>query len=392
MKALPFATAKKIIFGRGAVEQLSDVLKVLCNGKIAVITDETVSKIGPLDTVTCVLNKAGLEYGIWDKAEAEPSIESAEVAIQFVREGNYSAVVGLGGGSVIDTAKAAAIALTNPGNLSDWVKQVFTNPMGPLVLMPTTAGTGSEVSNAGVFATADFKYALYSPLMYPDIALVDPDFTITVPAHITANTGVDALCHAMEAYISLKSTPITDALALQAIKLIPDNLRAAYACGDNMEARTNMSLAALLAGMAFGSAGTVIGHACGYAYVFPSTKFHFPHGYSIAITMPYVLEYNAIANMEKHATMAALLGESIEGLSLRDAAISSAMAFKKLLADLDFPTSIKEVGVTKDMLTDIAKNVFKSTTHVPRNPRKITEEEMVKLFEKAYRGKLDCEQ
>jgi alcohol dehydrogenase class IV len=388
MKAFPFATAKKIIFGRGASQQLGDELKKLCTGKVAVITDVTVGSTGALDTVVEVIHKAGLECGVWDKAEAEPSIESGEAAIIFAREGNYSAIVGLGGGSVMDTAKAAAVALRNPGNLSNWVKQVFTNPMGPLVLMPTTAGTGSEVSNAGVFSTSDFKYALYSPLMYPDVALVDPDFTITVPAHITANTGVDALCHAMEAYVSLKATPITDSLALQAIKLIPDNLRAAYACGDNMEARTNMSLAALLAGMAFGNAGTVIGHACGYAYVFPSTPFHFPHGYSIAITMPYVLEYNAIANLEKHATLAAMLGEPIEGLSLRDAAFSSARAFKKLLVDLNFPTSIKDIGVTKDMIPDIAKNVFKSTAHVPRNPRKITEEDMVSLFEKAYLGKL----
>ncbi len=391
MKAFPFATAKKIIFGRGASQQLGDEMKKLGTGKIAVITDAAISKAGPLDTVVEVLHKAGIECGVWDKAEAEPSIESGEAAIQFTREGNYSAIVGLGGGSVIDTAKVAAVALNNPGNLSSWVKQVFTNPMGPLVLMPTTAGTGSEVSNAGVFSTSDFKYALYSPLMYPDIALVDPDFTRTVPANITANTGVDALCHAMEAYVSLKATPITDSLALQAIKLVPDNLRAAYACGDNMEARTNMSLAALLAGMAFGNAGTVIGHACGYASVFPSTPFHFPHGYSIAITMPYVLEYNAIANLEKHATLAAMLGEPIDGLSLRDAALSSARAFKKLLVDLNFPASIKDIGVTKDMIPGIAKNVFKSTTHVQRNPRKITEEDMIKLFEKAYRGKLDYE-
>jgi len=391
MKAFPFATAKKIIFGRETVQQLGDELKVLCSGKIAVITDETVSTVGLLDKVTDVLGNTGLEYGIWDKAEAEPSIESAEKAIQFVRDGNYSAIVGLGGGSVLDTAKAAAVALTNKGSLSDWVKQVFTNPLGPLVLMPTTAGTGSEVSNGGVFAADESKYVLYSPLLYPDIALVDPDFTRSMPANVTANTGIDALCHAIEAYVSLNSTPITDILALQAIRLIPDNLRAAYACGDNMEARTNMSLAALLAGMAFGNAGTVIGHACGYAYVFPSTNFHFPHGYSIAITMPYVLEYNAIANIEKHATLTAVLEESIEGLSIRDAALSSAIAFKKLLADLDFPTSIKEVGVTTDMLPGIAKSVFKSTAHVARNPRSITEKDMLKLFEKAYQGKLDCE-
>ena len=392
MKILPFATAKKILFGTGSIEHTGEELQKLTTGKVAIITDETIHKLGHVDKVTTVLEKAGFEYGIWDKGEAEPSLESGEDAIRFAREGNYSAIIGLCGGSIMDTAKAAAVALTNDGTLTDWIKQVFSKPMGPLVLMPTTAGTGSEVSNAGVFSTKDFKYALYSPLMYPDIAIVHPSFTITIPPRVTVNTGIDALCHAMEAYVSLKSTVITDALAVQAIKLIPDNLRAAYAYGDNIEARENLSLAALIAGMAFGNAGTVIGHACGYASVFPSTPFHFPHGYSIAITMPYVLEYNAIANMEKHATLAALLGQSVDGLSLRDAAMSSAMAFKKLLIDLDFPTSIKDIGITEDMIPDLAKNVFKSTTHVQRNPRKITEEDMIKLFTRAYHGKLSCEQ
>jgi len=391
MKAFSFSTAKKILFGAGVVEQLGKELKGIGAGKTAIITDEVIKKAGVLDKVTSVLQKSGCDYAIWDKVQAEPSVEVGEGAMQFIREGKYDSVIGVGGGSVMDTAKAAAVSITNPGTLREWCKKVFEKPLAPLVLIPTTSGTGSEVSNAAVFATPEVKYVLYSARMYPDVALVDPELTRTVPARTTANTGIDALCHAIEAYVSLKANPITDALALEAISLVAENVRAAYAYGDNMEARSGMSLASLLAGLAFGNAGTVIGHACGYAYVYPATKFHFPHGYSIAITMPYVLEYNAIANLQKHAIIAETLGESTTALPLREAAFASAVAFKKLLADLDMPTCIKDVGVTKDMIPAIAKNVFKSTAHVARNPRKVTEEGMVRLFEEAYEGKLRCE-
>jgi alcohol dehydrogenase len=391
MGIFSFATAKKILFGTGAVEQLGREVKNIGAKKVAIIVGPVVKKAGILDKITSILEKGGTDYAVWDKVEAEPSLESGEAAIQFAREGKYDGVIGLGGGSAMDTAKAAAVSITNPGTLGGWVKKVFEKPLAPLALIPTTSGTGSEVSNAAVFATPEVKYVLYSSLMYPDIALVDPELTRTVPARTTANTGIDVLCHAIEAYVSLKANPITDALALEAISLVVENLRAAYAYGDNMEARTGMSLASLMAGLAFGNAGTVIGHACGYAYVYPATEFHFPHGYSIAITMPYVLEYNAISNLPKHATIAEILEEPTSGLSLREAAFRSAVAFKKLLGDLNMPTSIKDVGVTKDMIPSIAKNVFKSKAHVARNPRKVTEEGMVRLFGKAYEGKLECE-
>jgi len=148
-----------------------------------------------------------------------------------------------------------------------------------------------------------------------------------------------------------------------------------------------MSFGALIAGLAFGNAGTVLGHACGYAYVYPATHIHLPHGLAVGTTMPYVLEYNAISNLHKHVTITRLLGEPVEGLSLRDAAFKCAIAFKKLLTDLDMSTSVREVGVTYDMIPSIAKNVFRSPKHVARNPRKVTEEGMVKLFKKAYEGK-----
>ncbi len=392
MKTFSFSTARKIIFGLGAVEQLSEELQNLGAKKIAIITDEVIKQSGILDKVINQLKEGGFKYTVWDKAETEPSVAGGEAAIEFTRKGNFDSVIGVGGGSVLDNAKVSALSITNTGTLSEWLKSVFQNPPASLVLMPTTAGTGSEVSNAVAFSTPQGKAVLFSNLMFPALALVDPEFTMTMPATVTANAGVDTFCNGMEAYVSLNATPITDAFALQTMQLVAENLRDAYACGDNVEARTNMSLAALLGGLAFGTAGTVLGHACAYAYSYPATDIHLPHGYAVAIITPYTMEYNAIANQMKYATIARILGEPVEEMSLRDAAFQSALAFKKLLKDLDIPASIKTTGVTKDMIAAISQNVFQSPAHIARNPRKVTEEGMVRLFENAYEGKLDCEQ
>ena len=392
IKTFSFSTAHKIIFGLGAAGQLSEELHNLGVKNIALITDEVINKSGILDKVGNKLNKDGFTYSVWDKAETEPSVAGGEAAIEFIRKGNYDGVIGIGGGSVLDNAKVAALSITNTGTLSDWLNKIFRNPPAPLVLMPTTAGTGSEVSNAVAFSTPQGKAVLFSSLMFPALALVDPEFTFTVPASVTANAGVDTFCNGMEAYVSLNATPITDAFALQTMQLTAENLREAYACGSNIEARTNMSLASLLGGLAFGTAGTTLGHACAYAYSYPATAIHLPHGYAVAIVTPYAMEYNAIANPMKYATIARILGEPVEEMSLRDAAFQSALAFKKLLKDLDIPASIKSTGVTKDIIPTIARNVFQSPAHVARNPREVTEKGMVKLFENAYEGKLDCEQ
>jgi alcohol dehydrogenase class IV len=386
-----FQTAKKIVFGRGALKQLGEEAKRISMKRIAVITDPGVENAGLVDQVTAVLADVKIEHGVWNKVEPEPALAVGEAAIDFVRAGTYDAVLGVGGGSSLDTAKAAAAAVTNPGRLQDWVTEPFHRPPAPFILIPTTAGTGSEVSNVAIFATPEVKYALYSPLMYPDLALVEPALTRTLPPPLTAYTGVDALCHAMEAYVSLQASPITDTLAVQAIHLITTHLRSAYHDGENMDARAGMALAALLAGMAFGNAGTVLGHACGYAYVYPATGLHFPHGYSIGTTMPYVLEYNAVANPEKHATIAQLLGEPTAGISLQRSAYRAAVGVQKLLQDLNMPTSLQAVGVTREMIPTLARNVFRSPKHVARNPRPVTVEDMIALFTKAYDGRLASE-
>jgi len=387
----PFRTAKKILFGTGTIEQVGAELRPAGATNAVIITDKTIAAAGWAQKVAAALGAAGILSTVWDGAEAEPSVEVGERAIDFARGGGFDSVVGLGGGSAMDIAKGAAVGLTNEGHVMRWIKEGFKRPLAPLALCPTTAGTGSEVSDTAVFATPELKVGLVSSMLYPDVALVDPGLTVSMPGPVTANTGVDALCHAIEGFQSVQANPLTDAIALEAMRMVNKYLRRAYCKGSDMEAREGMSLASLLAGIVMGNADTTIGHACGYAYVYPATNIHLPHGYAIAVTFPYVMEYNALAQFEKHAMIADVLGEDIEGMPLRDAAYAAALAFKTLLEDLKMPTSLKEVGVERSMIPMIAQNVLKSPNHCRRNPREVTEAGMIELFTHAYEGTLGCE-
>ena len=387
----PFRTAKKILFGTGTIEQVGAELRTAGATNALIITDKTIAAAGWAKKVQAALGTAGVLSKVWDGAEAEPSVEVGEKAIDFARAGGFDSVVGLGGGSAMDIAKGAAVGLTNEGHVMRWIKEGFKRPLAPLALCPTTAGTGSEVSDTAVFATPELKVGLVSSMLYPDIAIVDPGLTVSMPGPVTANTGVDALCHAIEGYQSIQANPLTDALALESMRLVNKYLRRAYCKGSDMEAREGMALASLLAGIVMGNADTTIGHACGYAYVYPATNLHLPHGHAIAVTFPYVMEYNALAQFEKHAMIAGVLGEDVKGMPLRDAAYTAPLAFKALLEDLKMPTSLREVGVERSMIPMIAQNVLKSPNHCRRNPREVTDAGMIELFTHAYEGTLGCE-
>jgi alcohol dehydrogenase len=376
-----------VLFGIGVADRVGVEAKSLRATKVLIVTDYVITKTGLVNRVTQPLERENIDYEIWDRAEPEPSVDNAQDAVDKARQGVFDLIIGVGGGSVLDIAKVTAIITRKPGSIKDYLGKSLHKPEIPFILIPTTAGTGSEVSNLAVLTVKEeaFKYAIYSPFMYPDVAIVDPVMSSSMPPRLTASTGVDALTHAIEAYVSLEASPITDVFAVEAIKLVNQYLRAAYSNGDNMEARFGMAKASLFAGLAFGNAGTVLGHAVAYAH---AHIHHQPHGVSVAVTEPYVMEYNAIANVVKHARIAELLGETVAGLPLREAALRSAVAVKKLLEDLDMPTSLKEVGVKREQIPEIAERVFKSKLHIARNPRKVKLEDIVKLLEKAYEGTL----
>ncbi len=373
-------TCVRFVFGRKSIEKLPHEVSKLRGEKVVVVVDKALKKVG--EQICNLLIDFDCE--LWRKVEPEPALELVD---HLLNECRFDTAVGVGGGSTMDVAKLAAVIADTGKSASDYLGRELPERGRNLILCPTTAGTGSEVTKLAVFRVPgrDVKYVFDSHSLYADVALVDPMLTLSSPQSVTANAGLDTLSHAIEAYTSRHSTPVSDMFAEKAIEIGSRALREVYANGDNVKAREDMSYAALLAGIAFNAAGTSLGHALGYAH---SHIHEFPHGKSVAITMPYVLQYNAIADLHKHARIAELMGESVAGLSLRDAAYMAGLAFRKLLEDLNFPLSLKDAGAGDDDVEEIVNRIFLSERHVSRNPRTVRKRDMYELVGKALRGEL----
>lgn len=382
-----FESPRKIIFDKGAVEEIGSEVENWGAEKVFIVCDPIVTEAELISPVLQSLDDSNVSYEIWDEAEPEPFSPSVQDALDKGRSADCDCVIGIGGGSTMDTAKVVSTLLDKDAKVREYFTKSLPSRNIPLILAPTTSGTGSEVSNCAIVGDPEegFKHALYSSDLYPNIALIDPLLTKTAPPELTARSGCDALSHAIEAYVSRKANPITDIFAVEAIRLVNKHLRAAYSNGDDMEARFGMSKASLFAGLAFGNAGTVLGHALGYAHTY---IHHSPHGLSVSLTQPYAMEYNVISDFSKFAEIARLLGEKVDYLSLREAAFQAPKAYKKLLEDVDMPSNLKEVGADEDDISEIASNVFDSEAHIARNPRKVTEEGAKKVVSRAIEGEL----
>lgn len=377
MEAFEFSCVR-VIFGINSIERLPEELERLNARKVLVVTDKALRSLGER---VCGLQNFDCE--LWSDVEPEPEISVVEEILEDVR---FDTVVGVGGGSTLDVAKLAAV--TGKGSIPNLLSGKIPKREKGLILCPTTAGTGSEVTKLAVFKVPGKKVrqVFDSDQLYADTAIVDPKLTITAPPEVTASSGLDAICHAIEAYTSLLSNPVSDILAERAIKVGAKAIRKAYANGKNLKARVEMSYASLLAGVAFNAAGTSLAHALGYAH---SHLHGSSHGKSVAVTMPYVLQYNAIADFEKHARISRLLGEV--GRSLRDSAFKAGVAFHRLLKDLNMPTNLAELGVDESKAEEIVERIFLSEKHVSRNPRLVRREEMTDLVKKSIHGILTSE-
>jgi alcohol dehydrogenase len=285
----------------------------------------------------------------------------------------------------MDTAKSISALSTNPGKITDFMgANKITKPGAPLIAIPTTAGTGSEVTPFTIITDTarDVKMLIASPYIIPRVALVDPLMTLTMPQEITAATGLDALTHAIEAYVSVKAQPITDTLALQAIRVISANLRQAWSNGDNLEARTNMVMGALQAGLAFANSSVALVHGMARPI---GAYFHAPHGVSNAALLPTVIEFSVLGNPRRYADIAEAMGEMTEGFSLLDAAYLAAEAVKRLNDDLKVPT-LKGLGVEEKKFNSVVKQMAAdaiASGSPGNNPRKATPDEIVELYKKA---------
>ncbi|MFQ5996797.1 MAG: iron-containing alcohol dehydrogenase, partial [Dehalococcoidales bacterium] len=322
-------------------------------------------------------------FGIFDKVEAEPPARIVDECAQVVQAKGYDIIIGIGGGSSLDVAKGASIVATNKGKVLDYAGTDVVPRSGlPKILIPTTAGTGSEVTR--VFVVSDeaekIKKAVYSDFVLADVAIVDPLLTVSMPPTVTADTGMDALVHAIESYVSVNATPFSDILAIEAIHLIAENLPAAYAKANNMEARFNMSLAATLAGMAFTSGGLGVVHALSNPL---GMEYHLTHGRSNAVMLPYVVDCNKIGNLKKYAHITRAMGENIEGLSAYQAAEKLVVCLNRLLEVLNIARKISAYGVSREDIPKFVESSMKIGRLFIWNPRNLTEEDVKNIYTSA---------
>lgn len=383
MKEFEFLLPTRIIFGNGVIGKVAEEARQL-GARALIVTDPGLMGTGYVEQIRDRLKEAGLEVDVFSDIDPNPRDRSVQEGAEKANEFGADLLVGLGGGSAIDTAKAMGVIMQEGGLIQDYEGlDKVGQPITPLIAVPTTSGTGTEVTFWSVITDTErrFKMSIGSPLMAAKVALVDPELTVSLPAPLTASTGLDALVHAIEGYTATLSQPISDATALMAIELIGENIRPAYANGQNLEARYHMMMGSLLAGIAFGNSDTASVHCMGEAM---GGLYDTPHGVSMAIFLPYCLEYNLIANPARFAKAAKAMGENVDGLSVLDAAYKAVDAIWKLNRDLNIPTA-REAGLKEGDLDRLAEAAAVNVA-VESNPRVMKKEDFLYLFKKAYKA------
>jgi len=377
-----FMSVKRIVTGCGAISVLGKEVKKLNAEKVLIVTDKGILNAGIVDKALNVLKKEGIKFEIFDEIESNPKDTTIEKGAQYLREVDAEVVIGLGGGSSMDSAKVIAALSGNEGPIEKYYKEPFCNQIKPIIAVATTSGTGSEVTSDAMIT--DTKNKVKMCVAYWSIAaavaITDPLLTLSVPPRLTAETGMDALVHAIEAYVSKASNSFGDALAFHAIKLIVNNIRKAYADGSNLEARSNMMVGSTLAGKAMANVGAGIVHSIGQSI---GGLYNIPHGLTMSVCLPISMEYNLIANPKKFADIAELMGKNINGLSQLDAAKLSIEAARELLNDLNIAEDIKSMGVTEKSFSILADKAMESGC-TSTNPRSINKEGFIRLYSKLY--------
>lgn len=374
-----FSTPNEIILGEGSIKKVEEIIANEGFEKVLILTDKGIVNAGLLPHVTNLLEK-NCEYEIFDQVEPNPTDFIIESANKLVQEFKPDSLIAIGGGSSIDTAKAVGILAENGGEIIDYkgIDKV-PNPITPIIAVPTTAGTGSEVTTTTVINDTKqvLKYSVGGQHVSSRWVIVDPDLTVTLPPRVTAATGVDALAHAIEAYTSKNSYKLTDTLATEAIRLIGENIRTAVYQGGNIEARQNMLEASLMAGMAFNNAKLGLCHVLCNPL---GANYNIAHGEAVTILLPTVTAFNIPSRPRKYGNIAALLGENVNSFSEREAADKSLQAIKKLIEDVNLPTSLSEFDVTEDSIFKMVDECIDNPL-VNINPRKASKENLTEIYQ-----------
>lgn len=373
--------------GRNALENLVSEIEKFDGKNILIVADPVLQSIGITDKIVNPIREKGYRYDLYTDVIPEPLVATGENLVNFARKGNYSLVIGIGGGSALDLAKLAAVFTDNPGDVRQYLnlsgnKKIEKRGI-PKILIPTTSGTGAEVTNISVLALEHSKDVITHDYLIADTAIVDPELTMTVPPKVTAATGADALTHAIEAYISVNANPVSDGLALQAIRLIGASLLDAVRDGNNQPARINMAYGSYLAGLAFFNAGVGAIHALAYPL---GGQFHIAHGDSNAVLIPYVMNYIRKSCSKKMAIILEALGENIQHLTEEQAADKCINKLASLTKDIGIPEKLGGFNIPDIAASSLAADGIQQKRLLARCPMVLSEEDILSIYQSAFAG------
>jgi len=383
MKPFTFNTTPSLRMGAGLAGQIGEITRPICGDRVLLVTDPGMMATGLVQRATDGLRAAGVAVTLFDQVQADPPESIVLQAVEQAR--GATGVIGFGGGSSLDVAKLAALLAASGQPLA----QAYgignaQGPRLPLVLVPTTAGTGSEVTPISIVTTgASEKMGVVSPLLLPDLALLDPELTLGLPAHVTAATGIDAMVHAIEAYASVNANnnPISRALAVEALGLMGRMLLRAVQKPDDLEARTGMLLGSMLAGQAFANSPVAAVHALAYPI---GGHYKVPHGLSNALVLPHVLRFNAQVAPEAYAELLPHVFPDLPSMGVAEAASQFAQSMADLSQACGLEQGLREMGIARAALPSLARDAMNQTRLLVNNPRPVDEAAALKIYEAAW--------
>lgn len=374
----------KVIMGVDSAAMAAAEVRYLRGKRVLLVTDPGVIKAGLTQPIEESLQVKNIPYVLYGEVEPEPPSKIIDKGAAIFKSEDCDLIIGVGGGSSLDVAKGISILTANEGRILDYIGiDAVPNKGAKMILIPTTAGTGSEVTRVLVMTDEEqnTKNVVFTPFALPDVAIVDPRLTLSMPPVVTADTGMDALVHAIEAYVSMNATVFSEIWAEEAIRLIGMHLPVACAKGSNMHARYNMCLAATLAGLAFTSGGLGAVHALAYPL---GTEYHMTHGRTNAIMLPHVMQFNLPGNPEKYTRIAQLLGKDIDGLSLLESASLAVEAVLDLEEAISLSCQLKDYDIDEEDLPLLVEGAMKQARLFVPNPRDLDEQDVSAIYQQAF--------
>jgi alcohol dehydrogenase class IV len=380
MSTYSLLSAARIFGGPDSIEHIKDVVADFGATRALIISDQGVARAGLIARPQALLEAAGVAVTVLDNTPPEPDVDQVEAILGAARAHAYDLIIGIGGGSAMDVAKIVAVLLNNDVTLRELLNKAPIAKRGiPTLMIPTTAGTGSEATPNSIFLVPEdeLKVGIVSPRLMPDCVILDPKMTVGLPPAITASTGMDALTHAIECYMSKKGNPFSELFALKAIALISRSIRRAFSEGGDLDARHDMLLGALYGGMCIATSSTTAVHALAYPL---GGKYRIAHGVSNAILLPYVMRFNGVGNEEKFRDVAIAMGLDVAGLTAQEAATVFIDSLFALNRDLAIPADLKRWNITAADLDTLVDGAAKVTRLLDNNPRPMSRADIAAIY------------